>query len=254
MFKSMYLSRETLIHRLDPRTKIIGSFALSAILFIFNKPLYLIPLTAGLVVLAALAQSLSNLYRVRYFLFISLVSPLVMWQFFLHGPTLIGKVGPLIITREALLFGLAAGIRYSSLIMVGVIFASTMPVEELMIGLIRMRVPYSIAFIFSLALRLVPTFATVLTNIVEAQVGRGLDLETRNPRRLAKNLVPLVVPFFVCTMRYGSQLSMALESKGFTPAGKRTYLRELRMAMRDYCALGLLFVLAVAVLMLRLKG
>src|SRR5262245_10606870 len=121
MFKSLYLSRQTLIHRLDPRTKIIGSLALAAILFIFNKPVSLVPLTCAVAILAAMAQSLSNFVRLRYLLIISLLFPLVMWQFFLHGSTVIAKVGPLVISREALLFGLAAGIRYTTLIMVGVI-------------------------------------------------------------------------------------------------------------------------------------
>lgn len=254
MFRSMYLPRETVIHRLDPRTKLIGLVMLSAILFIFNDPLYVGAIALGLIGIGALAESLENFYRVRYLLLLSLLIPLVMWQFFLQGATVIGHIGPLVLTREALLYGLAAGIRYSTLLLVGMLFASTMPVEEFQIGLIRLGVPYSIAFIFSLAVRLVPTFASVLTTIVEAQVGRGLDLETRNPLRLSKNLLPLFVPFLICTIRYGSQLSIALESKGFSIDAKRTYLRELRMKANDYRILLFLLAVTTGFLVLRLKG
>jgi energy-coupling factor transport system permease protein len=254
MFKSMYLNRETVIHRLDPRTKIICLLTLSGILFIFNDPRYVGAIAIGLLGVGALAQCLENYFRVRYLLLVSLLLPLLMWQFFIQGRTVIGHVGPIILTLEALRFGLAGGIRYASLLMVGVLFTSTMPVEEFQIGLTRLGVPYSIAFIFSLAVRLVPTFSSALTTIVEAQVGRGLDLETRNPVRLAKNLVPLFVPFLVCTIRYGSQLSIALESKGFSLNAKRTYLRELRMRARDYYVLMFLLVVTTAFLMLRLKG
>jgi energy-coupling factor transport system permease protein len=185
---------------------------------------------------------------------VAVVFPLVSWQFYLKGETVVGQLGPLVFTREALLYGLAAGLRFFSLLVVGVLFASTAPVEDFLIGMVRLRVPYSVAFIFSLAVRLVPTFGSVLTNIVEAQVGRGLNLETRNPVRLAKSLVPLLVPFLVSTVRYGSQLSMALESKGFSIDARRTYLRELAMGARDYYVLAILLAAAAACLALRLQG
>jgi energy-coupling factor transport system permease protein len=178
MFRSMYLDRGTVLHRLDPRIKIISLLTLSAILFVFNHPLYVGVLTLGLLGVVAFAQALVNLYRVRYLLLISLLLPLVMWQFFLGGATVVGRLGPLVVTREALLYGVASGLRFFSLLVVGVLFASTIPVEEFLIGMVRLGVPYPVAFIFSLAVRLVPTFGSVLTTIVEAQVGRGLNLET----------------------------------------------------------------------------
>lgn len=250
----MYLNHGTIIHRLDPRTKIIGLLALSAITFIFNHPLYVGAIAVGLLVVVALSRSLVNLLRVRYFLIVSLLLPLVMWQFYLKGETVIWQLGPLVFTREALLYGVASGLRFFSLLTIGVLFASTAPVEDFLIGMVRLRVPYPVAFIFSLAVRLVPTFGSVLINIVEAQVGRGLNLETRNPVRLAKNLVPLLVPFLVSTIRYGSQLSMALESKGFSISAKRTYLRELGMEAHDYYVLAILLATAAACLVLRLGG
>lgn len=242
------------MHRLDPRIKIISLLTLSAILFVFNHPLYVGVLTLGLLGVVAFAQALVNLYRVRYLLLISLLLPLVMWQFFLGGATVVGRLGPLVVTREALLYGVASGLRFFSLLVVGVLFASTIPVEEFLIGMVRLGVPYPVAFIFSLAVRLVPTFGSVLTTIVEAQVGRGLNLETRNPLRLTRNLVPLFVPFLVCTIRYGSQLSMALESKGFSISAKRTYLRELEMRASDYCALAILLAVTAACVVIRLAG
>ncbi|HWS52993.1 MAG TPA: energy-coupling factor transporter transmembrane component T [Pyrinomonadaceae bacterium] len=254
MFRSLYLARRSAVHRLDPRTKIIGLLALSSLLFVFNHPLYVSAVALGVVGVMALARSLLNLYRSRYLLLLSLLLPLVMWQFFMEGPTVVGRVGPLVLTREALLFGVASGVRFSSLLLVGLLFASAVPVEEFLIGMVRLGVPYPVAFIFSLAVRLVPTFGSVLTTIVEAQVGRGLDLETRNPVRLTRNLVPLFVPFLVCAIRYGSQLSMALESKGFSISAKRTYVRELELRAADYWAFAFLLASAAACVALRVAG
>lgn len=254
MFRSMYLARGTAVHRLDPRTKIIGLLVLSSLPFVFNHPLYVGAVALGIVGAVALARSLVNLFRVRYLLLLSLILPFIMWQFFLEGATVVARVGPLALTREGLLFGVASGVRFASLLVVGLLFASTVPVEEFLIGMTRLGVPYPVAFIFSLAVRLVPTFGSVLTTIVEAQVGRGLDLETRNPLRLTRNLVPLFVPFLVCAIRYGSQLSMALESKGFSISARRTYLRELELRAHDYYAFALLLAAVAACVALRLEG
>ena len=254
MFKTLYLNRGTAVHRLDPRTKILALTILSVMLFIFNHPLYVGTIALGLVALGGLARSLENYVRARYLLLVLLLFPIVTWQFYLRGPTVTGPIWSLTVTRESLLYGLAAGIRYSSALMLGTLFASTITVEEVMLGLIRLRVPYSIAFIVSLAMRLVPTFVSVLTTIVEAQVGRGLDLETRNPFRRARNLVPVMVPFFIYTIRYSTVLSSALETRGFSLVAKRTYLRDLSMRAIDHMVLvGLLGAMTVC-LLLRFRG
>jgi energy-coupling factor transport system permease protein len=254
MFRSLYLNRGTAIHRLDPRTKIIGLGSLSVMLFTFNDPRYVAVVTVAIWCLAVRARSLKNYFRVRYLLVISFVIPFIVWQFYLQPPAADGHFWHLTLTRQSLLYGLAAGLRYSSVLMLGTLFASTIAVEEFMLGLIRMRTPYAIAFIFSLAVRLIPTFASVLATIVEAQIGRGLDMESRNPFKRARNLAPVILPFFVYTIRYSLLLSIALETRGFSLEASRTYLLELHIKVTDYAVIACLICVMTAALVLRFRG
>lgn len=254
MFRSLYLNRGTAIHRLDPRTKIIGLASLSVMLFTFNDPLYVSVITLGVLILAVLARSLDNFARLRYLLLVSFFIPFIVWQFYLQTPTPGSHFWNLTLSRQSLLYGLAAGLRYSSVLMLGTLFASIIAVEEFMLGLIRLRVPYAIAFIFSLAVRLIPTFASVLATIIEAQVGRGLDTETRNPFKRARALAPVIMPFFVYTIRYSLLLSIALETRGFSLEASRTFLFELHIRMTDYAVMACLLCLMIAALVLRFRG
>jgi energy-coupling factor transport system permease protein len=248
------MNRGSVVHRLDPRTKILGFLVLSALPFVFNSPLYVAAVSLGVIALGAVARSLESYFRIRHLLVLFLVVTFTAWQVSLKGPTVVGHLGPLTLTREALLYGLAAGIRVSTVVMVGVLFISTTKVEELLHGLIRLGMPYRIGFVISMTARLIPTLALTVTTIVQAQVARGLDLEGRNPLRRVRRLAPVAIPFLVSTVRHASMLSLALEAKGFRPDMKRTYLIELRMTARDWFALLGLAASTMVCLSLRLSG
>jgi energy-coupling factor transport system permease protein len=87
------------------------------------------------------------------------------------------------------------------------------------------------------ALRLVPTFVDTALTIVEAQISRGLDLESKNPLKRIKVLLPLAVPMFVTAIRKTNMLGVALESRGFNPSSKRTFYLQLKMERKDLIAL-----------------
>ena len=109
-------------------------------------------------------------------------------------------------------------------------------------------------FAFSTALRLVPTFAGAGATIVQAQVSRGLDLESGNIFKRAGKFIPLAVPLFIYAIRHTNMLAMALESKGFSPEAKRTLYLEPQMRPVDYGVLVLLALVWGGMLFLRLRG
>ena len=118
------------------------------------------------------------------------------------------------------------GLRLATFVGTGLIFLSTTRNEELTNGLIRMGCPYPIAFALSTALRLVPTFAGAGATIIQAQVSRGLDLESGNIFSRVGKFIPQAVPLFIYAIRHTNLLAMALESKGFSPESKRTMYYE----------------------------
>ncbi len=254
MFPSVSADHRTRLHGLDPRTKIAGFLLVSGLLFVFNDPLYIIPITLALLALAALGDCLRNLVRVKYLLLLLFVSSFLAWQIYLrHGPVAV-RLGPVALTRAGLFYGLTAALRIVSAIMVGTVFVATTGIEELMMGLVRLKVPYRLGFVVSLAARLVPTFMLTVTSIIQAQTARGLDLGTRNPVRRARRLIPVLIPFLVSSIRHASRLSAALESKGFRPVGKRSYYLRIAMRRKDFAIILGLVVVTVGCIFVRLAG
>jgi energy-coupling factor transport system permease protein len=248
----LYLDKDTWIHRLDPRTKMIGTLIGFAICLCFNHPFYMAAISLGVIWVALSAKAFLNFWRLRLLLLLLLLFSGVLWPFFAKGPTSLWSWGPLKLSEESLLYGMAMGLRLATFVAIGLTFLSTTRNEELTNGLIRMGLPYPIAFALSTALRLVPTFAGAGATIVQAQISRGLDLESGSIFRRAGKFIPLAVPLFIYAIRHTNLLAMALESKGFSLASKRTFYYEPRMRRMDYVVLAVLILIFIFSLSLRL--
>lgn len=249
----LYLDRGTWVHRLDPRAKIVSLLILFTICLCFNHPLYMASISGGILLIAISGRTLPNLWRLRVILVLLFAFSAVMWPFFVQGPTPLWSWGPFRISQESLLYGVAMGFRLSSFVISGLILLSTTRNEELTNGLIRMGVPYSIAFAFSTSLRLIPTLAGAGATIIQAQISRGLDLESGNIFRRMGKFIPQAVPLFLYAIRYTNQLAIALESRGFSPGAKRTLYYEPQMRNSDYAAMILLGAVLAVMLYLRLS-
>ena len=248
----LYLDKGTWIHRLDPRTKMIGVLIVFVICLCFNHPLYTAAIASGVALLAISAKALPNFWRLRFILALLFAFSILMWPFFVKGPTPLWSWGPFGISRESLLYGIAMGLRLTTFVGTGLIFLSTARNEEMTNGLIRMGCPYPIAFALSTALRLIPTFAGAGATIIQAQVSRGLDLESGSIFSRMGKFIPQAVPLFIYAIRHTNLLAMALESKGFSPDSKRTMYYEPKMRGRDYVTLVSLAAILAILLYLRL--
>ena len=247
----LYLDKDTWIHRLDPRTKILGVLIVFTICLCFNHPLYMGGVSLGVMFIAVSAKALPNFWRLRFILFLLIVFSSMLWPFFAKGQTPFWSWGWLQLSRESLLFGVAMGLRLATFVTTGLIFLSTTRNEELTNGLIRMGIPYPIAFALSTALRLVPTFAGAGATIIQAQVSRGLDLESGTIFSRVGKFIPQAVPLFIYAIRHTNLLAMALESKGFSPQSPRTFYYEPQMGRTDYIVLIFLGVVLLGLLYLR---
>ncbi len=248
----LYLDKGTWIHRLDPRTKILGVLIVFGICLCFNHPLYMGAISLGVMVIAISAKTLHNFWRLRFILALLILFSSVLWPFFAKGQAPLWSWGSLQVSRESLLYGIAMGLRLATFVAAGLIFLSATRNEELTNGLIRMGVPYPIAFALSTALRLVPTFAGAGATIIQAQVSRGLDLESGSIFRRAGKFIPLAIPLFIYAIRHTNLLAMALESRGFSPESPRTFYYEPRMRTIDYGVVILLLMILIVLLYIRL--
>jgi energy-coupling factor transport system permease protein len=229
----LYLDRGSSVHRLDPRTKLLLMLTSFSIAVFFTRVGPLLGLLAILVGYAALARALPNLRRIWALLVsIGLVS-VVSWAVFARGATPIFWQ----VTWEGLAYGLGAAVKIDAMIISGLVFLSTTKTEEIVVGLIRLRVPFGAAFAFSLAVRMVPTIIGTAVTVTEAQRSRGLDLSGGGIIRRVRTYVPLLVPIFLHTLRNTDQLAKALESRGFGARRERTFLLEIGFHRRDAIAL-----------------
>lgn len=238
----LYLDKDTPVHRLDPRAKIF-ILALSFALPLLNDhPLWVIASAAVILIYGYIAQSLENLRRIRAILLFIFTFSTLVWTFFAVGEDIIFWR----VSKQSFLYGLGTGIKLDAIIIAGMLFLSTTKNEDIAQGLIRLGVPFPVAFAFSTALRLVPTFVGAGAIISQAQRSRGLDIESGSLLERIRKYIPLLVPIFLTAIRSTDGLAMALEGKGFGRSPNRTFYRQLRWKAADTFAV-LLFVVLVAV-------
>jgi len=230
MDAEIYLDNNSFIHRLDPRTKITTFLLTFVAILLFENPLWMLPITFLIFIQLWVSRSFINLKRIRYILIVLMISSLILWNIFAKGVT------PLFwfLKLESFEFSIARTLLMILMISAGMILISTTRNEELVLGMIRMGMPYRVGFAISTALRLVPTIASTAMTISQAQRSRGLDLDSGNLIERVRKFLPLLVPVFISTIRNTNIFGMALESKGFGAKEKRTYFLELKMRWEDY--------------------
>ena len=250
MDPSLYLARDTWVHRLDPRTKMFMLIGMFVLAFVFVHPLYQLAVLVLVLFFGYLARVLVNLKRIWFILVMVAIVSAVLWTIFGSGRTPLF----LFVELESLLFGLSIALRIDITIVAGMIFLSTPRNEEVAIGLVRLGIPYRFAFAVSTALRLVPTIAATGLTIGQAQRSRGLDLESGNIFQRIRKHLPLLVPVFVTTIRSTNVFSMALESKGFGARPERTFFLQIALGRRDALVLVAFSLLLAAAIALRVAG
>jgi energy-coupling factor transport system permease protein len=250
MEAELYLDYDTAYHRLDARTKILVFLSIFIGILMFQDPRWLAPTV--LLVLAQLlfSRSSRNLRRIRYVLLVMSVSSVVLWNFFASGET------PLfwVFDVESMYYALGRTLLILSIVTMGIIMVSTTRNEELIMGMIKMGLPYRVGFAISTSLRLVPTVASSLTTISQAQRSRGLDLESGNVLERVKKFLPLLVPVFISSIRNTNIFGMALESRGFGAREDRTFYLQMRMTRVDWIVLAFASAYVAASIGLNLAG
>ncbi len=246
----LYVDTASPVHRLDPRTKLFLMLESFVAAVMFSRPGPLAALLGILLLYGALGGTLGNLRRIWPLLAGIAVFSIVTWSVVARGTT------PLVwrVTLESLSYGVGAAIKIDGMIISGLIFLSATRIEEIVLGLIRLRVPYRAAFAFSLGIRMVPTVIGTAATVIEAQRSRGLDLEEKGFLARLKAYIPLLVPILLQTLRSTDQLAKALESRGFGARRRRTSYLEIGFQQRDVVALALGGVILMGFLAIRLIG
>jgi energy-coupling factor transport system permease protein len=129
---------------------------------------------------------------------------------------------------------IAYSLRFFAIMSAFSVFFMTTSADDLGLALENIHAPYSIAFTFTTAVRLVPTMAVDAQTVVDAQRSRGLELDKGNFMKRVRNYVPILIPLIISAIRRSVELAEALESRAFGAAEKRTNIATLKMRSSDY--------------------
>ena len=252
----------TIVHRLDPRTKLV--LLVGYIVALFTAKWFV---TYGLVLaFLLLAVGLSKippktLLRSMKPLLIVIVITGLLNLFYTSGQVLV-QFWIFRITREGIVAAALMILRITMLVCGTFLLTyTTSPIAltdglELLLGpLKRLHVPvHELSMMMCIALRFIPTLMEETDKIISAQKARGADFETGNLLRRAKAMLPILVPLFISAFRRADELATAMECRCYHGGEGRTRLRQPRFLLNDFLALGLGAALVAAVAILRTLG
>ncbi|MCR4814854.1 MAG: energy-coupling factor transporter transmembrane protein EcfT [Lachnospiraceae bacterium] len=236
-----YYQADSVLHRLDPRTKIVGTLIYMVSLFVFNN--LICYMFAGIFLLTVIALSkIPVKFMMRGMR--SVIFPMLftmIYNIFLGKGTVIAELGIFAITYEGIHMAVCMFIRLLFLVMgSAVLTLTTTPsrltdgLESLLKPLKLFRVPvHEIAMMMSIALRFIPILMEEADRIMKAQKARGADFEAKNPIKRVKSLIPVLVPLFVSAFRRAGDLALAMEARCYHGGDGRTRMKVMKYKAAD---------------------
>jgi energy-coupling factor transport system permease protein len=240
----LYIERESPIHSLDPRVKLVGvAFGMIAAVLITNLVAQVVLYAFIIVVLLVARVSWEKFwFAFRTILPVSIMITL-LWPIFYHtGTPVLFSWGPVIITLPSILAGVSAALRINIMAFSAFTLLYTTPQGTLVRGMVRLGLPYEYGLSLAIALRYIPTFGGIILMIMDAQKARGLELDKGNFFRKTLKYVYVMAPVVISALRMADQLSLAIESRAYGAPVKRTYLTDLKMRLTDGVALVVLVI------------
>ncbi len=241
-----YFPGNSLIHRLDPRFKIV--ITVLYIIMLFAGGTY-----TGLAIGAAYALIAIALSKIKPKMFVKSIKPImpfllitalinlllvssgeILWQWKFLKITDAGiNISVFMIIRIVLLIAGTSLLTYTTSPI-----TLTDAIERLLSPLKKLKFPvHELAMMMSIALRFIPTLIEETDKIMSAQKARGAEIDTGSFITRARNLVSILVPLFISSFRRADELATAMECRCYNGGAGRTRLRQLKSAPRDYAAL-----------------
>lgn len=266
-----YYPADTVIHRLDPRTKLLLALLLLVTIFVVQTFWAFIAIGVLLAVVTRLSKvgAKTLLRGIRPLMFIIIIT-FVLNIFFYQGDislkdwdiiplkqnTVLFEYGIIRISTGGIVKAVFIALRLLLLIISTSLLTLTTSPMQLTDGLEMLCEPlkkikfpvHEMAMMMSIAMRFIPTLIDETDRIMKAQTARGAEFDSGNLLKKAKNMIPLLVPLFVSAFKRADELAMAMESRCYRGGTGRTRMKQLKMARADAVSLTLLIVIC-AVLM-----
>ena len=249
-----YLPLDSFVHKLDPRTKIIITIFFIVSIFIISS-FYGYILVAIYLCLCIVFSKVpfKFIFRGLKPILYLIVFTSILNLFFTSGENIAYKLGPFTIYEEGIIRTGFLILRLISMIIgTSLMTLTTSPIEltdgieSLMKPFKRLGVPaHEIAMMLTIALRFIPTLMDETDKIMKAQMSRGAELDSGNIIKKAKNLIPILIPLFVSSIRRADELAMAMESRCYRGGEGRTRVKKLEYVSIDFLAFGITIIYLV---------
>ncbi len=256
-----YYQSDSVIHRLDPRVKLVSTLIFIISLFVSNNiPGYIIAALFLAVVIKISKVPFKFMIRGMKSIVVLLFITVIFNVFLTPGEPLF-TIWKLTITKEGLRTAGFMAVRLAFLIIgSSVMTLTTTPnnltdgLEKLLSPLKVLRVPvHEVSMMMSIALRFIPILLEETDKIMKAQIARGADFDSGGLIKKAKGMVPLLVPLFISAFRRANDLAMAMEARCYRGGEKRTKMKPLQYKKRDVIAYVVVFAyLAVCIVVGRI--
>jgi energy-coupling factor transport system permease protein len=260
MIIGKYVPGDSVIHRMDPRAKLLLIFIYVFIVFLANNSITYAILTIFTFTLLALSRvPISFILRgLKPILWI------VLFTFLLHvlmtkEGNLLYQVGGFSIYEGGVKQGIFISLRFLLFIMITTLLTlTTTPievtdgVESLLAPLKKLNVPvHELALMMSISLRFIPTLMEETEKIMKAQAARGVDFSGGSFSERVKAIVSLLVPLFINSFKRAEELATAMEARGYRGGEGRTKFRLLTWKWMDTSFLVSVVLLAIVLFVLR---
>lgn len=238
-----YFPGNSIVHRLDPRLKIVLIACLIVLLFITNTFIAYVLIAAFILLTVYLSKlSLRMILRGLKPIMVIIVLTGVLNLFYTPGIEVWRIFGVLSVTREGIRTAIVMVTRLILLIAgTSILTYTTSPIsltdalERLFSPLKALHVPvHEVAMIMSIALRFIPTLVEETDKIMSAQRARGADFDSGNILARGRALIPILIPLFVSAFRRADELATAMECRLYQGDNHRTRLRQMKTCPMDW--------------------
>ena len=260
MILGRYIPGNSIVHRLDPRSKLVAMILLIMIVFLANNPITNVILFVVTGIFVALSEvPLSFFIKGLRSMFFLIAFTTLFQLFFISGGDVLFEMGFIKITSQGIE---QAGIIFCRFVLIiffsTLLTLTTMPlslataVESLLGPLKRFKVPvHEIGLMLSMSLRFVPTLMDDTIRIMNAQKARGVDFGEGNIIQKVKAMIPILIPLFATSLKRADSLATAMEARGYQGGNGRSQYRQLNWMNKDSVALLLVCVLGLILFLLK---
>lgn len=234
-----YSQGETIIHRLNPLSKMVIAFLICLSSFANNNIYFTIGIIAVNLLIAYLAQIFDKALSLLITLFkIGIVLFLLQVFFIRTGNTLLTLPFNLYITDIGLKFSILLVLRLVGATMPLVIILTVTRMSDLTNVMVqKLHIPYKYTFAFTTALRFIPIFENEMKGIIEAQTARGVEFDTKNPVKKLKLVLPLCVPLLISSVKRIEGSAISAELRGFNLRSRDSGYKTYGFIGMDYIAM-----------------